>query len=99
MEKVYLKVNEKGETENAFASIGMAICGIEQGLSARLVQNAMIIAGIGTLIQLFPLWRVGAKLPIVMGISFTFLSISIFIGTTYGYGAIPMLTDTSSLSS
>ncbi len=30
MEKVYLKVNEKGETENAFASIGMAICGIEQ---------------------------------------------------------------------
>ena len=64
------------------------ICGIEQGLSARLVQNAMIIAGIGTLIQLFPLWRVGAKLPIVMGISFTFLSISIFIGTTYGYGAI-----------
>ena len=64
------------------------ICGIEQGLSARLVQNAMIIAGIGTLIQLFPLWKVGAKLPIVMGISFTFLSISIFIGTTYGYGAI-----------
>lgn len=64
------------------------ICGIEQGLSARLVQNAMIIAGIGTLIQLFPLWRIGAKLPIVMGISFTFLSISIFIGTTYGYGAI-----------
>lgn len=64
------------------------MCGIEQGLSARLVQNAMIVAGIGTLIQLFPIWRVGAKLPIVMGISFTFLSISIFIGTTYGYGAL-----------
>lgn len=30
MEKVYLKVNEEGKTVNAFASIGMAICGIEQ---------------------------------------------------------------------
>ena len=46
---------------------------MDSGASAFLVQNAMIIAGIGTLIQLYPLWKVGAKLPIVMGISFTFL--------------------------
>lgn len=38
-------------------------------------QIAMLIAGIGTLIQLFPIWRVGSGLPIVMGISFTFVSI------------------------
>lgn len=64
------------------------VCGIEQGLSASLVQNAMIMAGIGTLIQLFPVWRIGARLPIVMGISFTFLSVAIFIGTTQGLGTL-----------
>jgi NCS2 family nucleobase:cation symporter-2 len=41
---------------------------------ARLIQNAMFIAGIGTLIQLYPVWRIGARLPVVMGVSFTFLS-------------------------
>ena len=39
-----------------------------------LVQSAMLVAGIGTLIQLYPIWRVGSGLPIVMGISFTFVS-------------------------
>ena len=42
--------------------------------TARLIQNAMFIAGIGTMIQLYPLWKVGAKLPVVMGVSFTFVS-------------------------
>ena len=44
--------------------------------SAALVQSAMIVAGIGTLIQLYPIWRIGSGLPIVMGISFTFVSIA-----------------------
>ena len=64
------------------------VCGIDQSLTARLVRNAMIVAGIGTLIQLFPLWRVGSGLPIVMGISFTFLNTAIFIGTTYSMGTV-----------
>ena len=64
------------------------ICGLEQGLSASLVQNAMIMAGIGTFIQLFPLWKIGARLPIVMGISFTFLSVAIVIGITQGLGTL-----------
>lgn len=42
--------------------------------TARLLQNCMIIAGIGTLIQLYPIWKVGSGLPIVMGLSFTFLA-------------------------
>ena len=42
--------------------------------TARLIQNCMIIAGIGTLIQLYPVWRIGSRLPVVMGISFTFLA-------------------------
>ena len=55
---------------------------------AMLIQSAMLIAGIGTLIQLFPLWRIGSGLPIVMGISFTFVSIMCYIGSNYGYGTI-----------
>lgn len=55
---------------------------------AMLIQSAMLIAGIGTLIQLFPLWRIGSGLPIVMGISFTFVSIMCYIGTNYGYDTI-----------
>jgi NCS2 family nucleobase:cation symporter-2 len=42
--------------------------------TARLIQNAMFMAGIGTLIQLYPIWRIGARLPVVMGVSFTFVS-------------------------
>ena len=56
--------------------------------SGALVQSAMIVAGIGTLVQLYPLWRVGSGLPIVMGISFTFVSIACVVGAKYGYGGI-----------
>ncbi len=64
------------------------VVGIDAELSAALIQNCMVIAGIGTLVQLYPLWRIGSRLPIVMGISFTFLSVAIFIGTTYGMGTM-----------
>lgn len=63
-------------------------CGLDSTQSAMLIQNAMLIAGIGTLIQLFPLWKVGSGLPVVMGISFTFVSVFCYIGTAYGYSAI-----------
>lgn len=56
--------------------------------AGALVQAAMIVAGIGSLLQMFPLWRIGSKLPIIMGISFTFVSVSCVIGTKYGYGAV-----------
>lgn len=69
------------------------IVGGASGLSdqniASLIQSAMLIAGIGTLIQLFPIFRkIGSGLPIVMGISFTFVSVLCFIGAKYGYGTI-----------
>lgn len=56
--------------------------------AASLVQAAMIIAGIGSMLQMFPFWRIGSGLPIIMGISFTFVSIFCVIGTKYGYGAV-----------
>ena len=64
------------------------VVGIDATVSATLIQNCMIIAGIGTLIQLYPIWRIGSRLPIVMGISFTFLSAALAIATTHGMGAL-----------
>ena len=64
------------------------VIGLEQGISSALIQNCMVIAGIGTLIQLYPIWRIGSRLPIVMGISFTFLSVSIGIASTQGMGTL-----------
>ena len=56
--------------------------------TASLIQTAMIMAGIGTLVQLFTVWKLGAKLPIVMGISFTFVSVFCYVGPKWGYGAV-----------
>ncbi len=64
------------------------VVGIGTATSSALVQNCMIIAGIGTLVQLYPIWRIGSRLPIVMGISFTFLSLAIAIATTQGMGTL-----------
>ena len=64
------------------------VVGLDKSLSAALIQNCMIIAGIGTLVQLYPIWRIGSRLPIVMGISFTFLSLAIGIATTKGMGTL-----------
>lgn len=50
---------------------GVAFTAID---TALLIQAAMLVAGIGTLIQLYPIWRIGSRLPVVMGLSFTFLS-------------------------
>ena len=46
-----------------------------------LLQCAMFVAGIGTCLQLYPIWKIGSKLPIVMGVSFTFLGSLLMICT------------------
>lgn len=65
-----------------------SVVGLDSAVSAALIQNCMVIAGIGTLVQLFPVWRIGSRLPIVMGISFTFLSLAISIAGAYGMGTL-----------
>lgn len=65
-----------------------AAAGLSQGEIAMLLQNAMIVAGIATLIQLYPLWRVGSGLPIVMGVSFTFVSVLSTVAVNYGYPTV-----------
>lgn len=56
-------------------------CGIGAGseyasIQVALLQNAMIIAGIVTLIQLFSIGPVGGKVPIIMGTSSGFIRYS-----------------------
>lgn len=62
--------------------------GLSQAEIAILLQNAMFVAGIATLIQLFPLWKIGSRLPIVMGVSFTFVTILSTVAANYGYSAV-----------
>lgn len=56
--------------------------------TSMVIQAAMVIAGIGTFIQLFPIWRIGSRLPIVMGVSFTFVTVLCTVAAQYGMGAV-----------
>lgn len=53
-----------------------------------LVQMALLVAGVATLVQVFPIGPIGARLPIVMGTSAIFVSPLIDIGNTFGLAAI-----------
>ena len=53
-----------------------------------LIQSAMFVAGIATLLQTIGIGRVGGKLPIVMGTSFGFMPTAIGIGKQFGLAAI-----------
>lgn len=62
--------------------------GLSQSEIAILLQNAMFVAGIATLIQLYPVWKIGSRLPIVMGVSFTFVTVLSTVAVNYGYPAV-----------
>ncbi|MFR3895050.1 MAG: solute carrier family 23 protein, partial [Merdibacter sp.] len=69
----------------------MIVCGlldIALDLRTSLIQNAMFVAAIATLLQLYPVWKLGSRLPIVMGTSSSFISTAGVIGASAGYGAI-----------
>ena len=68
--------------------------GLSSEQTGMLLQNAMFVAGIATLVQLYPIilpgtgLRIGARLPIVMGVSFTFVTILCSIAVNFGYPAV-----------
>ncbi len=67
------------------------ICGMlkmDLSLKTTLIQSSMFIAGLVTLIQLYPIWKVGSRLPVVMGTSSGFIGTAKAVGSSYGYGAI-----------
>lgn len=52
----------------------------------QLLQCAMFVAGIGTCLQLYPIGVIGSGLPIIMGVSFTFLGSLLVIATNPNLG-------------
>ncbi|MGJ4851657.1 uracil-xanthine permease family protein [Bacillota bacterium Meth-B3] len=62
--------------------------GLPEGDKILLMQAAMIIGGITTLVQLFPVWRFGMGLPNVMGVAFAYMPVLLAIGKAYGIAAI-----------
>lgn len=67
------------------------VCGLLEmsgALKMDLIQNAMFVAGVATIIQLYPIWKIGSGLPIVMGTSSGFIGTAKAIGAAFGYGAL-----------
>jgi NCS2 family nucleobase:cation symporter-2 len=62
-----------------------AAVGIDASQVGMLVQCALLVAGVVTWMQLS---AVGAKLPVMMGTSFTYLAVAISIGRQYGMSAL-----------
>ena len=72
---------------------GMGSGGEFAALQVSLLQNAMLVAGIVTLVQLYALGPVGGKVPIIMGTSSGFIGVFNSVAATMGgdvlaYGAI-----------
>ncbi|MBR2793738.1 MAG: hypothetical protein IKE16_03745 [Solobacterium sp.] len=51
----------------------LAVPAVSEADILILIQNAMAAAGLATLLQTFPIGRIGSGLPIFMGASFTFI--------------------------
>ena len=57
--------------------------GLTTGEKAFLVQMALVMAGVSTIVQSYPIGPVGARMPIVMGTSFAFVAGIIIITKEY----------------
>ncbi len=58
------------------------------GLRISLLQNAMLVAGIVTLIQLFAIGPIGGKVPIIMGTSSGFIGVFSGVAASMGSGVL-----------
>lgn len=63
-------------------------CALDGGLQLQIIQNAMLMAGLITLLQIFTSGPVGAKLPIVMGTSSGFIGVCSGVASTMGQGIV-----------
>lgn len=70
------------------AIIVAGVVGLNSPDRTLLVQCALFVAGISTLLQLYPIWKVGSRLPIIMGVSFAYVPTMISLGAGYGIAGI-----------
>ena len=61
---------------------------IDPAKGIYIIQAGMFIAAIATFLQLYPVLKVGAKLPVIMGVSFAYIPILLQIGKKYGFEAV-----------
>ena len=70
----------------------MGACGIAGGefadLQVSVLQNAMFVAGVVTLVQLFAIGPIGGKVPIIMGTSSGFIGVFNSVAATMGGGVL-----------
>ena len=70
------------------AIIVSGVCGLSPEEKTMMIQAALIMTAIATLLQLFPLGIVGAGLPVIMGTSFAYVPTLQAIGGEFGIGTI-----------
>ena len=65
------------------------VCGLSVSDETLLIQASLIMSGVASLIQLFPLFgRIGTGLPIIMGAAFAYVPVFQTIGADFGIGTI-----------
>lgn len=72
----------------AVAFIVADAVGLGASDTAFLVQMVLLFSGLATIIQAYSIGPLGARLPIVMGSSFTFVGAASAIGSQYGLAAV-----------
>lgn len=62
--------------------------GLATGTTAFLIQMVLVMAGLATLVQAYPLGPVGGRIPMVMGTSIAFLGAIIGVGREHGLATV-----------
>ena len=68
---------------------GSEVCALSPDEKTLLIQASLLVTALATLLQLFPIFgRIGARLPVVMGISFAYVPTLTAIGGQFGLSTI-----------
>ena len=68
---------------------GSEVCNLSADEKTLLIQASLLVTALATLLQLFPIFhRIGARLPVVMGISFAYVPTLTAIGGQFGLPTI-----------
>lgn len=58
-------------------------CQLDARSETMLIQISLIVSGIATLLQLFPIYKIGSKLPLIIGVSYAYLPTMQAIASDY----------------
>lgn len=61
------------------------VLGFTQDMRVNLIQATILVAGLNTLVQVYKVGVMGARLPVVVGTNFSFAPVAISVATKFGY--------------